>query len=186
MYILGQSFGVLAAIIAVFRPQFRRKKHILLGILLGNLCCTMNYILIGKTGAAPLVCMVAVLQSALALMHERKNSTVSAFERALFFILYLGMGLLGFFIAEGVEPILTREKIVELLPIIGALMLMLSTFAKGEQRTRFFLLLNGSIWLTYSAIIGAATIFSNIVSVCSTGCALWKYRNKRPEQNNSD
>lgn len=176
MYILGQGFGIVAALISVFRPQFRRRRHIVLCILFGNLCCTLNYILIGKTGAAPLVCMVAVFQSALALLHDRRNTTVSRGERIVFLFLYLGVGLLGYFTAEDFVMELSRRNAVELLPIIGALMLMLSTFAKEEQGTRFFLLLNGCIWMIYSAIVGAATIFSNIVSVCSTSYALWKYR----------
>jgi len=182
MYILGQSFGILAAIISIFRPQFRRRKNIVLCILFGNLACTLNYVFIGKTGAAPLVCMVAVFQSMLALIHDRRNTNVSFGERIVFLVLYLGVGLLGYFSAEGFVLELSRKNFIELLPIIGALMLMLSTFAKGEQGTRFFLLLNGCIWMVYSAIIGAATIFSNIVSVCSTSYALWKYRKSRGVQ----
>ena len=63
-----------------------------------------------------------------------------------------------------------------MLPIIGALMLMFSVFAKGEQKTRFFLLLNSAAWLIYTAMIGSTIFYTSIASIVSTIIALWKYR----------
>ena len=81
--------------------------------------------------------------------------------------------------AEGFVLEVSWKNALELLPIIGALMLMLSVFAKGEQRTRLFLLLNGASWVVYTAIIGATTFFSCAASMISSIIALWKYHKKR-------
>lgn len=178
MYIIGQICGVIGAIISIFKPQFRKKEHILLCILLVNVMCTLNFTLIGKTGSASLVCMVAILQSAIALHHERHGKRAPDYERIIFFVLYLGVGLAGVVLADGFVWELSWKNALELLPVLGALMLMFSVFAKGEQRTRVFLLFNGGVWVLYNAIVGATTIFTNIVTLCSTSYALWKYRKK--------
>lgn len=178
MYVIGQICGVIGAIISIFKPQFRKKEHILICILLVNIMCTLNFTLIGKTGSASFVCMVAILQSSISLYHERRGKTAPDCERVIFFILYLGVGLAGVVLAEGFVWELSWKNALELLPVLGALMLMFSVFAKGEQRTRVFLLFNGGVWVLYNAIVGATTIFTNIVTLCSTSYALWKYREK--------
>lgn len=178
MYIVGQICGIIGAIISIFKPQFKKKEHILICILLVNIMCTLNFTLIGKTGAATYVCMVAILQSSLSLYHEYKKSPAPDYEKVIFFVLYLGVGLAGVILAEGFVWELSWKNLLELLPVLGALMLMFSVFAKGEQKTRVFLLFNGGIWVVYNAINGATTLFTNIVTVCSTSYALWKYREK--------
>ena len=62
-------------------------------------------------------------------------------------------------------------------------MLMLSVFAKGEQRTRIFLFLNASVWGIYSAIVGAAVFFSSVVAMVSTATALWRHHVREEREN---
>lgn len=178
MYVFGQICGLIGTVISIFKPQFREKKHILICILLVNIMCTINFSLLGQAGSAALVCMVAILQSGVSLIHERRGTTASRFEVIIFFVLYVGAGLLGIICAEGFVLELSWQNLLSLLPVIGALMLMFSVFAKGEQRVRFFLLLNGSVWLVYSAVNGATTVFTNLATLSSTAYALWKYRDK--------
>ena len=179
MYIAGQICGIIGAIISIFKPQFRKKEHILICILLVNIMCTLNFTLIGNAGSASYVCMVAILQSALSIRHERRQEMAPKYEKLIFLLLYLGFGLAGVVLADGFVWELSWKNALELLPVLGALMLMFSVFAKGEQRTRVFLLFNGGLWVIYNAINGATTIFTNIVTLCSTSHALWKYREKK-------
>ena len=178
MYILGQSFGILAAITSIFRPQFKRRKHIFFCTLLGNLFCTLNFVLIGKSGAASLVCTVAIIQSLLAMLHDRHNRAVPTREKIIFLILYLAAGLFGFAYSQNFSLEMHWDTAIELMPVLGALMLMFSNFARKEQTIRFFLLLNAGVWMIYSLLIGSSTVLSNIISLCSTATALWKYRRK--------
>ena len=55
-------------------------------------------------------------------------------------------------------------------------MLMLSVFAKTEQKTRFFLFLNGSAWLVYTAVVGATAFFTCVAAMVSALIAMVKYR----------
>ena len=122
------------------------------------------------------LCLVAVAQGIVAIHHERRNTDVTKAENVLFFLLYLGLGVYGMITSPDFQWAITWRNALELLPIFGALMLMLSVFAKGEQKTRLFLLFNGSAWLVYTAIIGATAFFTSVVAIVSAGIALIKYR----------
>lgn len=176
MYMLGQTCGVIGTVITLLQPQFRRKEHILICTMLNNAMNGLNFLLIGQTGSAVFLCLVAIVQSMISMRHERQKTVVSPSETILFFLLYVGFGFYGMISAKGFVWTINCKNISELLPIIGALMLMLSVFAKGEQQTRMFLLLNSAAWAVYTAIIGATAFFSAIASMISTSIALWKYR----------
>ena len=125
------------------------------------------------------LCMVGVLQATVAIVHEKRNTPVKTLESMLFLVLYTGCGLYGIVSAEGFVWALNLHNAIELIPIVGALMLMLSVFSKGEQRTRAFLFLNGACWAVYSAITGAAVFFTAVATMISTAIALLKYRREQ-------
>ena len=179
MYLLGQICGIIGTIITIIQPQFRSKVQILVCGILVNAMSSLNFALIGQTGSAVFLCLIAIVQSCISIWHEKHKTKVSSFESILFFFLYVGFGLFGMISAEGFVLEVSWKNALELLPIIGALMLMLSVFAKGEQRTRLFLLLNGASWVVYTAIIGATTFFSCTASMISSIIALWKYHKKQ-------
>ena len=176
MYILGQLCGVIGTIITILQPQFQKKEQILICGILVNAMSASNFALIGQTGSAVFLCLIAIVQSMVSIWHERRKTEVSSLETILFFMLYVGFGFYGMITSDGFVLAINRHNLLELLPIIGALMLMLSVFAKGEQKTRWFLLFNGASWVVYTAIIGATTFFTTVASMLSTIIALWKYR----------
>lgn len=176
MYLLGQLCGIVGTIITIVQPQLRRKEQILFCSLLTNSMSALNYGLIGQTGSAVFLCLIAIVQSMVGIWHERKETEVSKVESVLFFCLYIGFGIFGMISTEGFVWEISWKNALELLPIVGALMLMLSVFAKGEQKTRVFLLLNGASWMAYTAIIGATMFFACAAAMLSSVNALWKYR----------
>lgn len=176
MYLLGQLCGVIGTVITVIQPQFRRKTQLLVCCILVNAMNALNFLLIGQTGSAILLCLVAIVQSSLSLRHEHRKTEVTTWETALFFLLYVGLGLCGIVSAPGFVWALNRRNLLELLPIVGALMLMFSVFARDEQRTRLFLLLNGAAWCAYTAAVGSTVFFTTVASMASSAIALRKYR----------
>lgn len=176
MYLLGQFCGVIGTVITILQPQCRKKEQILICCILVNGMNALNFSLIDQTGSAVFLCLVAIAQSVVSIWHERRGSRVSPVETVLFFLLYLGLGFYGMIASADFAWAVNRHNLLELLPIIGALMLMLSVFARGEQRTRWFLLLNGAAWAVYTAAIGSAVFLSTLASMASSASALWKYR----------
>lgn len=176
MYIIGQLCGLISTVVTIAAPQFRTKQQILVCNVLINALEAFNFFALAQTGSAVFLCLVAIVQSFVSMWHERKQTAVSRWENILFFFLYVGFGVFGMISSDGFVWALTSHNLLQLIPIIGALLLMLSVFAKGEQKTRVYLLLNAAAWLIYAIAIGSTTAFSSAASMLSTITALWKYR----------
>lgn len=177
-YIIGQAMGLASTVCTIILPFFKKKWQILALNIAVNLLLTLNFLLIGQFGSAMFLCLVAVVQSGISIVHNVKNTKVSLAETILFTILYVGFGVFGILTAPGFVPEINFPNLLEILPIIGALMLMISVFAPDEQTTRKFLLANALIWTVYTAIVGSTAFFTDLVAAISTASALWKYRKK--------
>ena len=177
-YIIGQALGLLSTVCTIILPFFRKKWQILTLNIMVNLLIALNFILIGQFGSAAFLCMVAVVQSIVSINHSRKGTKVTLWETLLFTALYVGFGLFGIVSAPDFVPALNFTNLLELMPIAGALMLMVSVFAPDEQTTRKWLLANAITWTMYTAIVGSTAFFTDLVAAISTASALWKYRKK--------
>lgn len=178
MYYLGQACGIISAIVTVVMPLFKKKEQILICAILVNGLNALNFAFIGQLGSSVYLCLVAIVQSLISIYHLRKNTDISMAETILFLVLYLGFGFYGMISAEGFVWAINSKNLLELLPIVGALMLMISVFAKGEQKTRLFIMFNGSAWAVYSAIVGSTVFFTASIAVLSNAFAMWKYRKR--------
>ena len=176
MYLLGQICGLIGTLITILMPQCKQKTHMSFCTAAVNGLNALNFTLIGEFGSSVFLCLVAVFQAFVSVWHEKKKTEVTSLETVLFFLLYVGFGVYGMTISEGFQWALNGKFLLELLPIIGALMLMLSVFAKTEQKTRFFLFLNGSAWLVYTAVVGATAFFTCVAAMVSALIAMVKYR----------
>ena len=178
MYLLGQICGLIGTLITVLMPQCKKKTHMSFCTAAVNGLNALNFTLIGELGSSVFLCLVAVVQSFVSVWHEKRKTEVSTMETVLFFLLYVGFGFYGMMLSDGFQWAINGKFLLELLPIIGALMLMLSVFAKGEQKTRFFLLLNGTAWLAYTAAVRATAFFTCVAAIVSALIAMVKYRKK--------
>ena len=178
MYELGQFCGIVGTLVTLVRPHMPKREQMLLCGIWVNAMSALNFVLIGQTGSAVFLCLIAILQSVVSIRHERRNTPVSLGENVLFFLLYMGFGFWGMMTSEGFVWGISRHNFLQLLPILAALMLMLSVFAKDEQKTRVFLLFNGGFWIVYTAVIRSTTFFTTVASMASATAALWKYRKK--------
>jgi len=177
-YLIGQLIGIIATVIIVAIPVFRKKWQMLMATIAGNLLMALNFILIGKIGSAIFLYFVAIVQSVVSMGHTMKETRVSRWEQMLFCCLYVGLGIFGIVTAPGFVPEPNAANLLELLPIFGSAMLTFSIFASSEQTTRIFLLINTSIWSVYTAIVGSTGFFAEIITTVATAYALWKYRKK--------
>ena len=177
-YLIGQALGLVSTACIIILPFFKKKWQILSLNILINLLLTLNFLLIGQFGSAAFLCMVAIVQSIVSISHSKKGTKVSIGETILFTVLYVVFGVLGILTAPDFVPALNRQNLLEILPILGALMLMISVFAPDEQTTRKWLLANALTWTVYTAIVGSTAFFTDLVCMISTASALIKYRKK--------
>lgn len=177
-YIIGQLIGLVATVIIVAIPVFRKKWQMLAATLAGNLLMAMNFILIGKIGSAIFMYFVAITQTIVSMIHTAKKSPVQPWEQMLFCAMYVGLGIFGIVTAPGFVPKWNSSNLLELLPVFGSAMLTFSIFAGSEQMTRVFLLINAVLWSVYTGIVGSTAFFAEVITAVTTIYSLWKYRGK--------
>ena len=79
-YIIGQILGIGSTVCTIILPFFKKKWQILAANILVNLLISLNFILIGKIGSAAFLCMVAIVQSIVSMVHDSKGTPISLVE----------------------------------------------------------------------------------------------------------
>ena len=177
-YIIGQGLGILSTLCAIFRPFCKRKWQIMLLNAAINLLVASNYLLIGSFGSASVLCLLAIVQSLVSAIHDRRGTRAPLWEIVFFTIGYIVVGLVGIITAPGFVWEVSAANLLELMPIAGSMLMMAALFAPDPQTVRKFLLANSMIWVTYAILRGSSTFMTNAVSGTASAVALWKYRNK--------
>ena len=180
-YIIGQILGIGSTVCTIILPFFKKKWQILAANILVNLLISLNFILIGKIGSAAFLCMVAIAQSIVSMVHDNKGTPISLVEKILFLVLYVGFGFFGIFTAPGFVPEINATNLLELTPLAGTALMMAAIYAPNEQATRKLLLANGILWTIYALTKGSSTFLTNATSATAAGIALWRYRNQHKE-----
>ena len=175
-YIIGQALGFVSTACAIFRPFCKKKWQIMLLNAAINLLVASNYLLIGRLGSASVLCLVAIVQSVVAAVHDRRGTRPTLWEIILFAALYVGVGILGIVTAPGFVPELSTANLLELMPIAGSMLMMAALIAPKPQTIRKFLLANSMIWTTYAILRGSSTFMTNAVSGIASATALYRYR----------
>ena len=173
VYLIAQAFGIFATLCCFAMPLFKRKWQMLLINIGGNLFFILNLLLLGlhngdmmANATAMIVNVVSLAQVLLSYWHVRKDTPVTTLENIIFLVLYVGMGFIGF------------HRILDFLPIIASVFNMLAVFQKDEQKTRYLVLFNASIFCAYYIIIGSTSLLAELLAVITTVIGLISYRKK--------
>lgn len=177
-YVIGQIMGLLVGVITIILPTLKKKWQMLVATIGSNLLLVLNLTLIGQFGSGAYLCIVAVVQGILSLVHLFRKTRVTTGEQMIFLALYVILGFWGIFTAPGFVPELSYKNLLELLPIFGAVLLTFSIFTLDEQTSRKYLLANLAVWTLYYALIGSSAVFSGLAGIITTSTALYKYRSR--------
>ncbi len=164
MYIAGQLVGILVTVTVIIIQQLKKRTQILWASVLVNILGALNVLLLDGLGSGVTVNFVAILQILIALWHEKKNTQESLFEKIIFFILYVGVGVMSY-----TSPL-------DILAILAAVFYMVAMLQKKEQNIRLFLLANMTSWTIYHGILRSTGIFAQLAGIISAVIALIRYR----------
>ena len=163
-YIIGQGFGLLASLCCLIQPLWKKKWQIMVAGTGSNLFAVFNLLLLGQFGSGAVICAVGVVQGLVALWHLKADKPILRLENILFFILYVGCGLLGY------------KGLIDVLPIVGSMLYMLMAFQRDEQKSRWLLLGNAIVFFLYYALVGSTTVIAEVFAIITSSVALYKYR----------
>lgn len=175
-YIISQVLGVIVTVVCLISPQLKKKWQMCCVTVFANLLSATGMLLVGALSATG-CCAVAIVQSLMRLWHLHKDTKISKVEIGIFSVLYVVGGLLPYIVGGT----LSQFGWLDVMPIAGALMLMVSIAQKKEQPSRFFGLLNGVIYFVYDLIIMNTQIFAQLAGIVSNVTALIRYRKKDTE-----
>lgn len=167
MYIAGQIVGILVTVMVIVIQQLKKRTQILWASVLVNMLGALNVLLIdGKLGSGVTVNFVAIAQILVALWHERKGTKENIIEKIIFFVLYVGVGVISY------------SSPLDILAILAAVFYMVAMLQKKEQRIRLCLLANMTSWTIYHAVLGSTGIFAQLAGIISAVIALYRYRKR--------
>jgi len=181
-YIIGQVIGVVASVVSVLNPVFKKKWQMLVNNMATNLLMGLNLVFLGEIGSGIFLFCVAVVQSAINLLHTLRQQEVKRVEKMIFFALYVGLGLYGLFTSPDFIPGINWQNLKELLPIIGAVFSMCFVFAPKEQNARKFLLCCDSTWAIYYIIIGSTALLGSLSSMTVCTISILRYHRLRKKE----
>ena len=168
--VIAQILGIAVTLICLICPQLKYKWQMLSCTILANCLSALNFLLLEQVSATG-VSAVAILQAVITIWHTRKNKRASGLEIAVFSILYIVGGLLPFAVAGT----LSSFRVLDAVPIFGALLLMCSMVQKKEQHMRLFGLSNAVVYTVYDIIIKSTQVFAQLFSIVSISIALYRY-----------
>lgn len=165
-YYIAQIFGLFVTAGVIITQQLKKKKQMLIVSVFVNILSAANILLLDGFNSGVIVCIVAVFQLLVSILHEVKGTESGLAEKIIFLVLYVAGGIIGI------------KNPIDLLSTFAAFFYMLAVFQKKEQHIRLMLLVNLSSWTIYHGILGSTAIFAQIAGIISALIALYRYRNK--------
>lgn len=178
-YWIGQGFGLVATAAGISIPLLNKKWKMLVMSIANNVFLALNLVFLDAIGSGIFLFIVGATQGVVNLIHSLRDTQGGKIEKAIFMILYLGLGFYGLFTAPGFVPAVNRQNLIELLPIAAAMMNMFFVSARKERTARTFFVVCNSLWSIYDVIIWSSAFFGAFISVVTGVIALIKNREKK-------
>ncbi len=178
-YYIGQFLGIIVTILCLIGSFWKKKWQMNMNTFAANLLVIFNMILIGKGFSTSIIMnVVACVQTIIGTVHLFTGKKVTTAERIIFIFLYAGLGIAGLVTSEQFVLAINLHNLLELLPIIGAVILGISVFIRDEQTSRKFGLANALMYFVYYFALGTTAVFAQVASIVMTSIALYTYRKK--------
>ena len=165
-FVVAQGFGVLSMVSSICSMQFKKRKQILIALLCLSVFAALNLIFLGSLSAA-YITLFAILEMLVNYLFERREKTVPKWVVGIYVVCNVALGAL------------TWTGVLDVLPILAAIVFCFSLLAKKEQNIRKLMFVNQLLWLIFDATAGAyALVASNVLTLISTSVAIYRYGKK--------
>ena len=137
------SISMLALILEIVIYQFKGMKSIVVGQCVSNFLILLTYALgDGLSGAA--VCAVAMVHTFLIyFLYQKQDKKIPLRFASVFVVIYLACS------------IFTYKSIIDVVPIMAAVLFALSVVQTKAGKYRLIILVNSLLWIAYDIIISA-------------------------------
>ncbi len=170
-FVIAQIFGVIGIIFSVLSMQMKTKKNIMIMLLCLNLASALNFLFLDSISGS-LVCFFAVFETFVNYLFDEKNKKVPIYLIAFYMIINLVLGISSY------------HSLIDIIPILCALLYCTTVCTRKESNIRKEMLGNQSLWLIYDIIVKAYMFsISNILTLISIIISMYRYDYKVKKNN---
>ena len=176
-FVIAQIFGFFGLISSVLSMQMKSKRNIMIFLLGLNLSAGFSLLFLGSISGAA-ISFFASAQTIINYMFDRKKKKL---PRILLTLYIIAIGILAF---------ATFKTVLDIFPIICALIFCTMISIKKESTIRILMLVNQFFWLYYDIRVGAILFaVANILTIVSSSVSIYRFdikkKTKRPPQRRS-
>ena len=154
-YIISQILGFVVFIFVFASMQTKNIQRVLLCQIGCNGLGMLSYILVGGLSGCGIY-LVAATQSVLFYVLRKQGKEEPRWLAPIIFAAYIGCSALTF------------RSLMDLIPMLAAVLCALGILQKKPTRYRIIMVFNGAVWMIYDLIVGAYTMLaSHIFTVVS-------------------
>lgn len=171
IYIVSQVIGFAAFAISILAYHKNKKEKILGSMVVSNILNLIHYLLLGAyTGFITKI--IAIFRDSFIILKDKNKKYNKSIFLYIFIIIYITVS------------IITYKNIWSLFPLVAAIIYLIPILNGNKKMVKQTALLCYFLWLAYNIfILSLAGIISNIVSIISTGIAVYSEKNKKLEKN---
>ena len=174
--IISQVIGLAAVGLYLLSYQLKNRKQIVWTTFFSNFLYVLQYILLKAFSGAAMDGLCAVGSFFAGKKHSPKLRP---------YIKWIATINLVFIAVAGVSIAIAQRNIVELLPVVGALLQTGGLFCEDEQSIRKFGLIGTPFWLVYNFIAQAyGAAIGTVFIMVSAVTAMMRYRKKENPTDN--
>lgn len=168
--IISQIIGLAAVGLYLLSYQLKKRKQIVWTTFFSNALYVLQYILLKAFSGAVMDALCAVGSFFAGKKHIPKLKP---------YIKWIATANLVVIATAGVSIAIAQHDIVELLPVVGALLQTGGLFCEDEQNIRKFGLCGTPFWLVYNFISQAyGAALGSVLIIVSAITAMIRYRKK--------
>lgn len=162
-FYIAQVFGIIGIVFSVLSMQMKTKKKIMFMLFGLNIASALNFLFLNSISGS-LVCFFGAIETVINYLYDSKDKKVPIYIVVFYIILNLILGFSSY------------HKLLDLIPIVCALLYCLTVCTKKESNIRKIMFANQSIWLVYDIIVKAYMFsISNVLTLISIIIAMFRY-----------
>lgn len=170
-FVIAQVFGIIGIFFSVLSMQMKTKKNIMIMLLCLNLASALNFLFLDSISGC-FICFFAVFETFINYLFDSKQKKVPIYILCFYVIVNVGLGISAY------------HSMIDLLPIVCALLYCATVYVKRESNIRKLMFANQSIWLVYDILVKAYLFsISNILTIISIMISYFRFDFKEEKKN---
>lgn len=161
IFIISQLIGLIAFAFSLVAYHKKDKNSILSNMVVSNILNLVHYLLLGALSGS-VTKIIAIFRDLFIIFKDKYK-----IRGNIFLLIFIGIYVIA--------CIWMYTDIYSIFPLVAAIIYLVQSWNGNEKTVKMTALLCYFLWLFYNIVVfSIAGIISNVISIISTGIAVWK------------